>query len=103
MMIRRKETLLASARNALRTAPIHQEKRQPDLTFLENDIIDAANMAYVATDLLEHNLSQQDTTLRSQSLYYLPEDDVEAMFFAAYQTHQMLVRLRDRYLGAIES
>jgi hypothetical protein len=102
-MIRRKETRLASARNALPAAPIHQEKRQPDLTFLESDIIDAANMAYIATDLLEHNLSQQDTTFRSQSLYYLTEDDVEAMFFAVYETHQMLIRLRDRYLGALES
>jgi hypothetical protein len=41
MMIRRKETRLASARNALPAVPIHQEKRQPDLTFLESDIIDA--------------------------------------------------------------
>jgi hypothetical protein len=61
----------------LPAAPIHQEKRQPDLTFLESDIIDAANMAYIATELLEHNLSQQDTTFRSQSLHYLTEDDVE--------------------------
>jgi hypothetical protein len=60
-------------------------------------------MAYIATELHEHNLSQQDTTFRSQSLHYLPEDDVEAMLFAVYETHQRLIRLRDRYLGALES
>ena len=96
-MRRRKQS---TPSNALLTAP-HQEKGQADLTFLEGDMCNAANMAYIATELLEHNFSQKDPIGRSQ--YYLPEDDVEAMLFAVYETHQMLIGLRDRYLSALKS
>jgi hypothetical protein len=81
----------------------HKSHTQADLTGLESDIFSAIKMAYIATELLEHNLghSHQDVTGHPEK-YHLGKDDVDAMLFAVYETHQMLEKLRDKYLNALK-
>jgi hypothetical protein len=72
---------------------------------LESDLHDAVNMAFIAADLLENAFGDKNNHREitgKPNTYHLGDEQLEAMLFAVYETHDKIDALRNKYLTALE-
>jgi hypothetical protein len=70
---------------------------------LESDLHAACNMAHIAAEMIEYLFADKANHLQCTGrpeTYFVGDEVMAAVHFAVYEVHEMLKKLREKYLAS---